>query len=146
MGKEEKLVELNWMVTNYVEKEKLFNKEVILFEIQNELNNLNLFLKKFELTLNRVIFYFNQIIIFISKSNNNLDNEDKMKFEFNFENKTYKNNIEELNCDNKSLYIKLMPYFLYCFKKSKIDRFLVDINIFKNQGKRRRRRKRNENS
>lgn len=135
MEKEE-LVKMSYAIQNYVEIQNLSNKEIILSEIYKELTDLQLFLKKYKLNLSNVIFYYNKILIYISKAN--LVVEDKITFEYNFVNQTYKNNIEEMINDNKFFYIKFVPYFLLAFKKAKMDRLLIDKNSFKNQDRRRR--------
>ena len=135
MEKEE-LVRMSYAIQNYVEIQNLSNKEIILSEIYKELTDLQLFLKKYKLNLSNVIFYYNKILIYISKAN--LVVEDKITFEYNFVNQTYKNNIEEMINDNKFFYIKFVPYFLLAFKKAKMDRLLIDKNSFKNQDRRRR--------
>ena len=135
MEKEE-LVRMGYAIQNYVQIQDLPNKEIILNDIYKELIDLHLFLRKYKLNLPNVIFYYNKILIYISKSN--LEFEDKITFEYNFENQTYKSNIEEMINDNKSFYMKFVPYFLLAFKKAKMDRLLIDVNSFKNQDRRRR--------
>lgn len=135
MEKEE-LVRMSYAIQNYFKIQDLPNKEIILNDIYKELTDLQLFLRKYKFDLSNVVFYYNKILIYISKTN--LEVKDKITFEYNFENQTYINNIKEMITNNKSFYIKFIPYFLLAFKKAKMDRLLINTNSFKNQNRRRR--------
>ena len=126
-------------IMNYCVKNDISDPEAFFQKMNDELRNLYSFLERFDLRLPVIIFDVNKII-FEFKEKSNSDIRYLLKFEYDFDNKTYSNNIDDIPSYNKrNLFHKISPIIIFAIQKSGMEKLLVDIRYYNLNPTRRRR-------